>query len=89
MHEKVEISAGRKTLFSIVAITLVVGITLVTLEGVVRVRQWIIYGSPNSLQEFTKDNRIGLRVPKASSERGNSRGNVLGFREPETPISQA
>ena len=76
----------KKTFFSLLVLIIVVGITLVTLEGFVRVRQWIKYGSLTTLQEFVTDEETGLRIPKASSKNGHIGVNSLGFRGPEIPL---
>ena len=59
---------------------------VLVIEGVVRARQWIKYGSPGELQEFTKDPQTHLRVPLASSNTGRIEVNSLGFRSPELTI---
>lgn len=59
-------------------------LALVVLEGGVRARQWILYGTYRSgVHGLTTDRESGLRVPRAGAAVGAIRINALGFRGPE------
>ena len=78
----------KKYVFSVLVGIIVATVTLATLEGFVRVRHWIKYGSPTTLQSFVQDEKTGLRIPKASSRNGRITVNSLGFRGPEVPLTK-
>ena len=78
----------KKNIFSILVVIITLGVTLVMLEAVVRFRQWVNYGSLTTLQDFVKDEKTGLRIPRASSGNGHIFVNSLGFRGPEVPSSK-
>ncbi len=62
------------------------------LEGGLRMRHWIKYGtSTRTVFSFTKDRATGLRIPAPRSTTGGIRINSLGFRSPEldTPKPQS
>ncbi len=72
----------------LVLTTILISLLFVVLvvEGVVRARQWIKYGSPGELQAFTKDPQTHLRIPIAGSNTGRIQVNSLGFRSPELTV---
>lgn len=56
------------------------------LEGLVRVRQYLKYGSTSpTVHEFAVDPGSGLRIPTPGSSRAGIAINSLGFRGPEIP----
>ncbi|MBF0107876.1 MAG: SGNH/GDSL hydrolase family protein [Magnetococcales bacterium] len=69
---------------------LYLGITLFSLllvEGVVRVRQWWLYGASETLEKaYHDDRKTGLRLPVANYESRTTRINSLGFRGPEIAV---
>jgi lysophospholipase L1-like esterase len=57
------------------------------LEGAVRVRQWLKYGSAApTVHEFEADPSTGLRIPKPGTTRGGISINSMGFRGPEIAV---
>jgi lysophospholipase L1-like esterase len=78
----------KKVIFYFVIFSVALGVTFGVLESVVRVRHWVKYGSPTTIQQFVKDDETGLRIPQASSKNGNIKVNALGFRGPEIPLSK-
>jgi lysophospholipase L1-like esterase len=62
----------------------VVAAVLAAAEIAVRVRQTLKYGAAATVeQQYTVDERIGLRVPLANLDTGRIRTNSRGFRGPE------
>ena len=61
-----------------------VALALVAVEGAVRLRQWLRYGTAlASYYRFTQDPATGLRIPEPGSSVGPITINSLGFRGPE------
>lgn len=59
-------------------------IILALVEGVVRARQWWLYGSATHLEEVIEYRPdLGLRIPKPGYATSTIRINALGFRGPE------
>lgn len=81
------LSRRRKALFSIIVVLVGCLAGLSLLEAVVRVRQWVKYGSMRSVEDtFTLDPATRLRVPIANKTTGNIHINSLGFRSPELTL---
>lgn len=83
--------ASRHVAFKLAAVCLACLVALLTLEGLVRVRQWLKYQSASpTVHEFETDASSGLRVPRRGMKRGPIEINSLGFRGPEltTPKRQ-
>ena len=57
-------------------------------EGAVRIRQWVKYGTPTALHDFTRDPKTGLRIPGPGTGIGRIQVNSHGFRSPEIPIQK-
>jgi lysophospholipase L1-like esterase len=61
--------------------------SLVAIEVVVRVRQWMKYGTSGAtFYQLTRDPASGLLIPTPGHEVGAIRVNSLGFRSPELEI---
>lgn len=62
-------------------------VSLACVEGAVRLRQWWLYGSANTLENsYRLDEKIGLRIPIAGYETRTTKINSLGFRGPEITL---
>ena len=81
-------SAERRTVvYKLLALGLALVVAVLSLEGAVRVRQWLKYGSSSpTVHEFVTDPKSGLRIPEPGMKRGGISINSLGFRGPETTI---
>src|SRR2546422_11235550 len=59
-------------------------IGLLVIEGGVRLRQWIRYGTVHaSVYQVVDDPRTGLTIPKPNLDTGRTRIDSRGFRNPE------
>lgn len=78
----------KKHLFAGIAATLSVILVLLLLaEGVVRVRQWWLYGSAFQLEDVKeRQDTLGIDTPKPGYETRSIRINSLGFRGPELVV---
>ncbi len=74
----------KSPLIGILITLCLIGLMLVLVEGGVRLRQWIRYGTATLMEDaFQVDEKIGLKVPKANFKTKRVRINSLGFRGPE------
>ena len=68
----------------LIALGLSVLVALLLLEGAVRVRQWLRYGTSKAeAVELVTDPATGLRIAKPNMDNGHVRTDSRGFRNPE------
>lgn len=81
-------SAERRTVvYKLLALGMALLVAVLSLEGAVRVRQWLKHGSSSpTVHKFATDPASGLRIPEPGMQRGGVSINSLGFRGPETTI---
>ncbi|MBF0347087.1 MAG: SGNH/GDSL hydrolase family protein [Magnetococcales bacterium] len=66
---------------------IIIVLTLLLVEGVVRVRQWWYYGAAETLDNaYHDDQKTGLRTPIPNYESRSTKINSLGFRGPEITV---
>lgn len=75
---------GKNGLKSLMITLIVILLSLLMVEGVVRLRQWWVYGFAGTLEDsYRDDKKTGLRVPIANYESRSTKINTLGFRGPQ------
>ncbi|MBF0602487.1 MAG: SGNH/GDSL hydrolase family protein [Nitrospirae bacterium] len=80
-------SRGKNGLKSMMVTMTIILVSLLMVEGVVRLRQWWVYGSAGTLEDaYHDDQQTGLRVPIAQYESRSTKINTLGFRGPEITV---
>ena len=77
----------RAVVYKLLALGMAFVVAVLSLEGAVRARQWLRYGSSSpTVHAFVIDQASGLRIPEPGMKRGGISINSLGFRGPETTI---
>lgn len=61
-------------------------VALLLLEGAVRVRAWILYGTPDRLHRMVVHAESGLKIPEPGRDFGAIRLDSRGFRNPELEV---
>jgi lysophospholipase L1-like esterase len=80
-------AGGRRLLPRLLLLLSSVVVSLVVLESVVRIRQFLKYGSASpTVHDFVVDDATGLRTPRPGSSVGGIHINSLGFRGPEITV---
>lgn len=70
-------------LLTFILVAIVIAILFLAAEGIIRVRQYIKYGTTSAVSSLHYDKRSGLSIPVPNAVTKSIRINSLGFRGPE------